>query len=146
MKTNLIITICLSVLTLSRSLEAQIFLSDAPPPPPPPPVTIEEPEPVDFYAIAEKPRMYGGSDIINEHLNYPAMARRAGVNGKVFLKFTVSKQGIAKNIRVIYEKPRDMGFGNEAVKAMKKVRFKPAMQRDIPVAVSGKYLVYFKLR
>lgn len=126
--------------------EADFSMDDAPPPPPPPPATMEEEEIIDFFAVQEKPSITGGVQAIYANLEYPAMARKAGVSGRVTLRFVCSKQGIPTNIRVIQEKPKDMGFGEAAMKALAKVRLKPGIQRDKPVAVSMVQPIFFRIK
>lgn len=116
------------------------------PPPPPPMAKFEEPEPIDIYVVSEKPEIIGGMDMIGKNLVYPPMAKKAGVDGKVTLRFIVIKDGIPTNITIIMEKPREMGFGEAAIAALMRVRFKPAMQADKPVPVKMVIPIYFELK
>ena len=118
-------------------------------PPPPPPEFIEDVEDdvaVDFFAIQDKPEMVGGMNNLYKNLVYPSMARRAGKNGKVILKFVCSKTGKPTNIKVLSERPKNLGFGAAAVAALKKCVFSPGKQRDKPVAVNMKLPVTFKVQ
>ena len=124
------------------------FDSDAPPPPPPPAISDDD-EIIDFYAVQEKPEMPKNVrkkflQYISKH--YPKMARRAGVSGRVTLKFVCSKEGIPTNIRIFSEKPKGMEFGNVAMAALKTVRFNPGIQRDRPVNVSMAWPVTFRIK
>jgi TonB family protein len=121
------------------------FFNIYPPPPPPPPIVEEEV--FDFFPISENPEILPDSKAemqIYIDNNYPPLAQKSGVSGKVIVKFIVSKKGIATSISIVSEKPYDMGFGEVAVKAVEKLKFKPAMQRDYAVPVRGKIKVLFQ--
>lgn len=111
-------------------------------PPAPDFVEVSE-DPVPFYSIQDKPKLLGN---IYENLKYPAMARMTGTSGSVTLKFICSKEGIPVNITILQERPADMGFGKEALRAMKRARFKPGYQNDRPVAVSMVQKIKFKVK
>ena len=128
--------------------ESDFSFDDAPPPPPPPPAVAED-EVVDFFAIAEKPALNSNArKIMGKYIskNYPSMAKKTGTGGKVTLKFVCNKKGIPTDIRILQERPKDMGFGAVAVEALKRVRFTPGMQRDTPVAVRMSWPVVFKIK
>ncbi len=113
------------------------------------PPDFEESDPVDYYDLAEKPYLSESQNLIFASYlknNYPKMARRAGISGKVTLKFICSKTGIPMDIRIISEKPVGMEFGSVAVKALQSVRFNPGMQRDRAVSVNMVWPVRFKIR
>ena len=119
-------------------IETTDFAFNDPPPPPPPPPSVDEEEIFDFFAIQEKPEMMPGeSRKISRYIikNYPALAKRSGVSGKVRLKWVVNKDGLPTDVTIVKEKPKDMGFGVVAQKAIQQSRYKPGMQRDKPVAV-----------
>lgn len=125
---------------------ADFDIKSEPPPPPPPPTIVEE-EVFDFFAIQEKPELMQGSAAkIQDYItkNYPPLAKKSGVSGKVIIKFVCSKEGVPTNISITMEKPADMGFGEVAVKAIEQARFKPGMQRDKPVSVRMSQKIDFK--
>ena len=101
---------------------------------------------VDFWVIEEKPKLVNGPGEIYKNLKYPKMAKRSGVEGLVTLKFICSKRGIPQDVVVFQEKPKNMGFGEAAVQALLKVRFKPGMQRDKAVAVRMTQRIKFRLK
>ncbi|HAQ61891.1 TPA: hypothetical protein DCR49_07835 [Candidatus Delongbacteria bacterium] len=132
---------------IELEIETADFDISSEPPPPPPPPAVQEEEIFDFFAIQEKPEMVQGyAAKIVEYItkNYPPLAKKSGVSGKVIVKFICSKEGIPTNISVTMEKPADMGFGEVAVKAIEQTRFKPGMQRDKPVAVRMSQKIDFK--
>lgn len=110
-------------------------------PPPPPPVEEEE----DFFTVVENmPELIGGLAGLQRNITYPEMARKAGIEGRVFLQFIVNERGEVENPRVI----RGIGGGcdEEALKAIKKAKFKPGLQRGRPVRVQYNLPVVFKLQ
>jgi len=127
--------------------EADFDVETAPPPPPPPPASkVEEEEAVDMYVVQEQPTMIGGDEVLYKNIVFPPMAKKAGVDGKVTLRFVVSKDGMPTDIAVLMEKPKDMDFGNAAIAALMKVRFKPGMQGDKPVRVRMVLPVNFNIK
>lgn len=110
-------------------------------PPPPPPADDEE----DFFTVVENmPELIGGLAGLQRNITYPEMARKAGIEGRVFLQFIVNERGEVENPRVI----RGIGGGcdEEALKAIKKAKFKPGLQRGRPVRVQYNLPVVFKLQ
>lgn len=110
-------------------------------PPPPPPADEEE----DFFTVVENmPELIGGLAGLQRNITYPEMARKAGIEGRVFLQFIVNERGEVENPRVI----RGIGGGcdEEALKAIKKAKFKPGLQRGRPVRVQYNLPVVFKLQ
>jgi len=120
-------------------------IMDEPPPPPPPPEEV-----VDFFAVEEKPELIGGAqaiyDYITKHDLYPEMARLAGMNGDVIIRFIVGKEGIPRNIVVFQEKPEGLGFGEAGIEAMRNMKFKPGKQRDRYVAVNMQQVIRFRIK
>ena len=110
-------------------------------PPPPPPAEDEE----DFFTVVENmPELIGGLAGLQSSIIYPEMARKAGIEGRVFLQFIVNERGEVENPRVI----RGIGGGcdEEALKAIQKAKFKPGLQRGRPVRVQYNLPVVFKLQ
>jgi len=132
-------------------IEDNIFDFDEPAPPPPTRLFAEDDddELIPYHIIQEKPELSSAQGLIfSKYIanNYPKMARRAGINGKVTLKFICSKKGVPTKIRVISEKPKGMEFGKVAIEALKAVRFSPGIQRDTPVNVSMAWPVKFGIK
>lgn len=110
-------------------------------PPPPPPAEEEE----DFFTVVENmPELIGGLAGLQASITYPEMARKAGIEGRVFLQFIVNERGEVENPRVV----RGIGGGcdEEALKAIQKAKFKPGLQRGRPVRVQYNLPVVFKLQ
>eukprot|EP01029_Cantina_marsupialis_P014612 TRINITY_DN3204_c0_g3_i2.p6 TRINITY_DN3204_c0_g3~~TRINITY_DN3204_c0_g3_i2.p6 ORF type:complete len:234 (-),score=49.66 TRINITY_DN3204_c0_g3_i2:4047-4748(-) len=65
---------------------------------------------------------------------YPVIAQENGIEGKVYVKFVVTKTGEISNIQVV--RPVDPSLDQEAIRVVKNLpKFKPGMQRNKPVSV-----------
>lgn len=104
----------------------------------------EEKKPVFFIAVEEMPEPIGGIEGIQKRIVYPEIAKRAGIQGKVYVKAFVDEKGIVK--RVLLLKGIGAGCDEAAMKAVKETRFKPGKQRGRPVKVQVTVPVLFKLR
>jgi len=56
---------------------------------------------------------------IQQNVQYPAMAREAGISGKVFLKFVVSENGDISNVEVLKGVPGCGECDKEAIRVVK---------------------------
>jgi len=86
--------------------------------------------------VEESPSYPGGEEarvwFVQEHLIYPEKARSMGLQGKVFMTFTVETDGRLTDIRVL----RGLGGGcdEEAIRLIQQMpKWKPALQRGKPV-------------
>ena len=68
--------------------------------------------------------------------NYPIVAQQRGLEGWVLLTYDVDTSGTLSNIAVIDSEPRKI-FDKEAVRALRKWKFKPAMTKGQPIASVG---------
>ena len=114
------------------------------PPPPPPKVEKKEEEPVFFVAVEQQPQPIGGIQGIQKRIVYPEIAKRAGVQGRVYVRAYVDEKGIVRKAEVV--KGIGAGCDEAAVKAVMETRFKPGMQRGKPVKVQVMVPILFKLR
>ena len=120
------------------------------PVPPPPPVAAPEPEPapepeVEIFVIVEDPpELIGGIEGVQERLQYPEVARLAGLEGTVFLQFVVDEQGNVTAPLCV----RDPGGGtcDEALRVIRETKFKPGRQRGKAVKVRFALPVKFRLQ
>jgi protein TonB len=117
--------------------------SDAPPPPPPPEESDDDA--IVFVPYDEAPEPIGGYAAIQKHLQYPEIARKAGVEGRVLIYAQVDEQGVVQRTRVITSLGPN-GCDEAAIAAIKAVPWKPAKQRERPVKVWISVPVDFKLR
>ena len=111
--------------------------------PPPPKEEIEE-EPTYFVAVEEMPSPIGGILAIQKRIVYPEIAKRAGVEGKVYILAFVDEQGIVTKAQVI--KGIGAGCDEAALNAVLKTRFAPGKQRGKPVKVQVSIPILFKLK
>lgn len=112
--------------------------------PPPPPVEEEEEIPVEFFvAVEEMPEPIGGIQGIQQRIIYPEIAKRAGVQGRVYIKAFVDETGAVQKAEVL--KGIGAGCDEAAVDAVMKTRFKPGKQRGKPVRVQVSIPILFKL-
>jgi protein TonB len=112
-------------------------------PPPPPPAEDEEEE--DFFVVVEDmPELIGGLEGLQRQIRYPEMARRAGIEGRVYIQFIVNEQGQVENPQVV----RGIGGGadEEALRVVSQAQFSPGMQRGRPVRVQYSLPIFFRLQ
>jgi protein TonB len=121
----------------------EIDLTELPPPPPAP--EQEDESATIFIAYDEAPQPIGGFAAIQKNLEYPEIARKAGVEGTVFVKVLVDAKGNVVDTDVIKSLGNN-GCDEAAIKAIKSVKWKPAMQRDKPVKVWVSIPVRFMLK
>ncbi|MEX0778563.1 MAG: energy transducer TonB [Balneolales bacterium] len=112
-------------------------------PPPPPPPEDEEEEPEIFQVVEDMPEPVGGIQAIYNNLEYPDVARRAGIEGRVSVQFTVDANGNVSDATVL----RGIGGGadEEAISAIMNTTWTPGRQRGRPVPVRFVYTVQFRL-
>jgi len=76
---------------------------------------------------------------------YPAMARHAGVEGRVLLQAVIGVDGKVGSVVVLKESPARVGFGEAAVEAVARWRYHPGRLHGTPVAVYLTITVDFTL-
>jgi len=118
-------------------------LTELPPPPPPPPT--DEDAATIFVPYDDPPQPIGGFAAIQRNLQYPEIARKAGVEGRVMVHVQIDEKGNVVNTKILQSLGNN-GCDEAAIEAIKKVRWKPAMQRDRPVKVWVAIPVVFKLK
>lgn len=86
-----------------------------------PPGQIEEEE-LPFYAVSEKPYIIKRVQPI-----YPALARKAGIEGEVVTTVLIDKKGNVEKVKILKSVPM---LDEAAVAAVKQFKFQPGKQRD----------------
>ncbi|MCA9740524.1 MAG: energy transducer TonB [Deferribacteres bacterium] len=114
-------------------------------PPPPPPVSDDDSQ-YEFVAYDEPPMMVGGMAALLKVLEYPELARKAGIEGRTIMSVLVDEQGNTVKVRILKDSGTNIGFEAAAEAALMKMKWKPAYQRDVPVKVWISVPVTFKLR
>ena len=104
----------------------------------------KEEAPTYFVAVEEMPEPIGGIAAIQSKITYPEIAKRAGVEGKVYILAFVNEQGNVTRAEVI--KGLGAGLDEAALSAVKQTKFKPGRQRGVPVKVQVSIPIVFKLQ
>ncbi len=93
-------------------------------------IKIEDDEPgMDAFVAVEKyPEM-----VVAKTPEYPEIAKRAGITGRVFVKVLVDKEGKPRRA-VVIKSDSDL-FNEAAIAAAMKSAFTPALQNNHPIAV-----------
>jgi len=114
------------------------------PPPPPPPTGLDNPVDQEVFIVVENmPELVGGQAGLQSKVEYPDVAKRNGIEGRVTVQFIVDKNGDVKNPKVI----RGIGGGcdEEALRVVSQAKFKPGIQRGQNVEVEMSLPILFKL-
>ena len=151
---------------IQRKLTKKVPLPDPTPDEPEPIIEPEpepEPEPIDPDVEiligtpepppATGPLMPGVGGVTEPELipetkvepEFPELARRARIQGKVILQVIVRKDGTVGNIQVLKEPAADLGFSEAAVAAVSQWHYRPAQQNGRPVDVFMTVVVNFTI-
>ena len=79
-------------------------------------------------------------------LIYPAIALRAGIEGRVILELFVDRKGMVSKVIILQEEPQGRGFGDAAVNAFTGREGSPALINNEPVSARYRYPVSFLIR
>ena len=128
-----------------ESTELNIYEELGAPPPPPKEEEREimEEEPVYFVAVEEMPYPIGGIQAIQDLIVYPEIARRAGIEGKVYVLAYVNEEGNVIKTEIL--KGIGGGCDEAAEYAVKHTKFSPGKQRGKPVKVKVSVPIIFRL-
>ena len=102
---------------------------------------IEE-EQTYFVAVEEMPEPIGGLVEIQKKIEYPEIAKRAGIEGKVFVRAYVDETGTVTNAEIV--KGIGGGCNEVALDAILKTKFNPGKQRGKPIKVQVTIPIIFK--
>lgn len=100
-------------------------------------------EPTYFVAVEEMPQPVGGLTEIQSRIEYPELAKRVGIEGKVFVRAFVDETGTVTNAEVV--KGIGAGCDEAALNAILKTKFNPGKQRGKPIKVQVTIPILFKL-
>ena len=114
-------------------------------------VEEEVEEEVIFVGVVEERPTFNGGDAnefskwVNARLVYPEIAKENGIEGRVTLQFTISKDGRLEDVKVL--SAPDETLAREAVRVVSSSpKWKPGRQRDRTVKVSYTFPVIYRLR
>ncbi len=111
--------------------------------PPPPEQNEAETEEKIFRIVEKEPQIVGGLDSLQSLIEYPELARKAGIEGRVYLEFIVTKKGKVENPKVL--RGPGAGLNKEALRVIKKATFRPGLQQGRPVNVRYSMPIRFNL-
>jgi len=97
-----------------------------------------------LVAVETMPEIIGGISSIQEKIVYPEIAKRAGIEGKVYILAFIDENGNVASARII--KGIGAGCDEAALNAVKKTRFVPGKQRGKPVKVQVTVPIAFRLQ
>lgn len=120
-------------MTIEQTTFEDFEAAAAPPPAP------ESGPAIKFVPYDEPPQL-----ISKLQVEYPEIAREAGVDGTVRLRLFINKNGIVEDVIVDKGIPKT-GLNEAAIEAVKDTRWKPAQQRDQAVGVWYSFPVRFTL-
>jgi TonB family protein len=84
--------------------------------------------------------------VVTPHPEYTASAMRAKVQGTVRLRCVVRPDGVCADVTVVRSLDRTYGLDDEAVRAIRDWRFRPALRAGTPVATRIDFEMRFALR
>jgi len=85
-----------------------------------------------YVTIAQVlPQPIGGMEAINKRINYPALARKAGITGKVYVLAYINENGSVDNAKIV--KGIGAGCDEEVANAVKTAKFTPGKNDGVPI-------------
>lgn len=102
-----------------------------------------------FVVVEDMPEFPGGEtalrSFINKNVNYPVIAAENGIQGKVYVRFVVDKDGSVTNAEIA--RGVDPSLDQEALRVVRTLpKWKPGKQRGKPVRVSYTVPINFQLQ
>ncbi len=97
-----------------------------------------------IYLMCEKmPELIGGMDGLQKKIRYPLQAKTLGVQGVVYVQAIINEEGKVESH--ILAKKLGAGCDEEAVRVLKKSKFKPGYDKGKPVKVRFTLPIFFRL-
>ncbi len=130
-------------LDASLDLDATLEVPSLPPPPPSEKVVEKEDDQEIFVVVEEMPTIIGGIARLYQVIEYPAIARQAGMEGMVVVHFIVTPEGKPQHLEI----QRSAGdvLDKAAMDAVAQLEFTPGRQRGKAVSVRFSIPVRFRL-
>ena len=97
-----------------------------------------------IYIMCEKmPELIGGMDGLQKKIRYPLQAKTLGVQGVVYVQSIINEKGKIEDPKVV--KKLGAGCDEEAIRVLKKSKFKPGYDKGKPVKVRFTLPIFFRL-
>jgi protein TonB len=97
-----------------------------------------------YLAFADKmPEPVGGLPAIYKLIKYPEIAKRAGVEGKVYVLAFINESGSVDDVKIV--KGIGAGCDEATVEAVKQSKFSPGESAGQPAKVKMSLQIQFKL-
>ena len=102
-----------------------------------------------FFIVEEMPEFPGGEQALREylgnHIKYPEIAQKKGIQGKVYVTFTVTKTGTIADAKIA--RGVDPSLDQEALRVVNELpNWQPGKQRGQAVNVQYTVPINFKLQ
>lgn len=98
----------------------------------------------EYAAVAEvAPSPIGGDAAVYKNIDYPEMAKKAKIEGKVYVLVLISEKGTVDDAKVI--KGIGQGCDEAALSAIKKAKFNPGKNGGAPIKAKLTMAINFKL-
>lgn len=133
-------------LDLDAALDFDEPIAALPPPPAPADAKEEVPEaePQIFVVVEEMPEIVGGMQAVYAHLDYPEIARKAGLEGLVVVQLVIEPDGTGTG--AVIAKSAGAALDEAALAAVQHLQFQPGRQRGKAVRVKFSLPIRFRLR
>lgn len=89
----------------------------------------------------EMPKPVGGLKALYQHIEFPQVAKKAGVNGKVFLQAFINEKGEVDYVKII--KGIGSGCDEAAIDGVKACKFEPAATKGVNVKARLSMVINF---
>lgn len=96
-----------------------------------------------LVSVEQMPQLVGGIMSLQKKIHYPEIAKRAGIQGKVYILAYIDEKGNVADARVI--KGIGAGCDQTALNAVKESKFIPGRKEGKPVKVQVSIPVVFRL-
>lgn len=97
-----------------------------------------------FMVVEQMPEPIGGMASLQERIEYPEFARKAGIEGRVFVQFSVGPQG--EVFDPVVQRGVHKTLDAEALRVIHTTAFEPGLQKGDPVCVRMSLPVTFRLQ
>ncbi len=98
-----------------------------------------------YLAFAEvMPEPVNGIAELIKQVKYPEIAKKAGLEGKVYAMAYVDEKGSVTDVKII--KGIGGGCDEEVISVLKKAKFKPGQNKGVNVKVKTSIPFHFKLK